>query len=859
MILTYSTKPKAKLPFRMSGTGQRRAVAASLLAVSLPLFAKEYFDPVLLEVAAPEQSVSDLSSFDKGNQPPGEYRVDVYVNDTLRETRDLHFRHQKDKQGAVALTPCLSRAQLASYGVDVNKFATLRDDDSGCVQLDMLPGLQSEFKFADQQLRLTLPQAALVPHARGYIPPERWDNGINAMLLNYDFSGTSYLKAPEGGSKNSQYLNLRPGLNIGPWRLRNYTTLSNGNGDEQQWDTVYTYLQRSIIPLKSVLTLGDSVAPADVFDNVPFRGVQLSSDDDMLPESIKGYAPVVRGIARTNAEVVVRQNSYVIYRTSVAPGAFEITDIYPTGSSGDMSVTVQESDGSEQHFTVPFASLPVLQREGHLKYSLTAGQYRTYDSAIDKNNLLELTGIYGLPWQLTAYGGLQYSPSRYQSLEVGIGANFGDFGALSGDLTATRATVKNQGEEQGKAVRLRYNKSFASLGTTLAVSDSYSLNDGYYSLSDTLDSWTSDKDALPPDRRKQRFDATLSQNLWQGAGALTLSLVNERYWNSSQQMRSLSLGYNNNWHGINYSLSYSYNQNVRNQTSDNDNDIIDNDRVLFFNVSVPLDKWLPNTWASYSTSTSNHDGATHTVGMNGSVLEDRNLNWNVQESLDSQDHVVSGNINSSYKGLYGEATVGYSHDSDSRRVNYGVKGGVLVHQDGLTFSQSLGETTVLVKAPGASDVRVENQTGVRTDYRGYTVIPYATPYRENVVTLDNTTWQKNVDMTLASQTTVPTRGAVVRATFATSIGQRALLTLKLPDGKPVPFGAVVSVDNANSNSGGIVGDGGEVYLRGLPESGHLSVSWGAQTQDHCQLSVNIRDTKKRNDLAMGTETCRTKA
>lgn len=106
---------------------------------------------------------------------------------------------------------------------------------------------------------------------------------------------------------------------------------------------------------------------------MPFRGAQLASDDDMLPDSLKGYAPVVRGIARTNAQVVVRQNGYQIYQSYVAPGAFEITDMYPTGGAGDLDVTIKETDGSEQHFILPYASLPVLQREGRLKYALTGG------------------------------------------------------------------------------------------------------------------------------------------------------------------------------------------------------------------------------------------------------------------------------------------------------------------------------------------------------------------------------------------------------------------------------------------------------------------------------------------------------
>ncbi len=85
-----------------------------------------------------------------------------------------------------------------------------------------------------------------------------------------------------------------------------------------------------------------------IFDSVPFRGAQLASDDDMLPDSLRGYAPVIRGIARTNAQVIVKQNGYTIYQSYVSPGAFEIADMYPTGSSGDFDVTIKEADGSEQ-------------------------------------------------------------------------------------------------------------------------------------------------------------------------------------------------------------------------------------------------------------------------------------------------------------------------------------------------------------------------------------------------------------------------------------------------------------------------------------------------------------------------------
>ncbi|XPE64182.1 fimbria/pilus outer membrane usher protein [Shigella flexneri] len=64
-------------------------------------------------------------------------------------------------------------------------------------------------------------------------------------------------------------------------------------------------------------------------DSVSFRGVQLASVN-MLPDSLKRFAPVVRGIAKSNAQITIKQNGYTIYQTYVWPGAVEISNLYST-------------------------------------------------------------------------------------------------------------------------------------------------------------------------------------------------------------------------------------------------------------------------------------------------------------------------------------------------------------------------------------------------------------------------------------------------------------------------------------------------------------------------------------------------
>lgn len=805
--------------------------------------AREYFNPALLGIDGPGKDLTDLSAFEEGvGQMPGTYRVDIIINKTAVGAHDIDFVMLKDAAGNATLQPCISVEDLHSFGIRTDAFPGLAGRGD-CANLAAIPQANAEFIFERQQLLFSIPQAAVDNHARGYVAPEQLDEGINALLLNYNFTGANTeARHSDMADSDSYYLSLRPGMNIGSWRIRNYSTWSrnvSGDSADENWDSLYTYAQRNIIALKSQLTLGDSTAPSDMFDSVPFRGAQLASDDDMLPDSLRGYAPVVRGIARTNAQVIIKQNGYTIYQSYVSPGVFEITDMYPTGSSGDLDVTIKEADGSEQHQTVAFASLPVLQREGRLKYSLTSGQYRPYEDDIDKEMFTQATAMYGLPAGWTLYGGGQFS-QHYQSLLTGVGKNFGTLGAVSVDGTQAWSKQKDLDKESGQSWRVRYSKNILETGTNISISGYRYSTSGYYTLSEVLDTWRDNDWQTNNDRRRNRAEISLNQNISSSLGSLSLNAISEDYWNSDRKMRSIGVGYSNNWAGVTWNLNYSYNRNTVDQ-DDNDK-VYDEDQVFSLNINVPLDRWLSNSYASYSLNTSKRGDTSHTVGLNGSALEDRNLNWNVQQSETNHGEGNGGYASLDYQGTYARMNSAYSYDHDQRRFSYGIEGGAVAHAHGLTLSQSLGETSALVEAPGASGVTVSNQTGVKTDFRGYTVVPYVTPYRESTVSLNTETLPDGADVELTSQTITPTRGAIARAHFDTRVGKRVLMTLNRPNGKPVPFGALVTDGAETAPLSAIVGDGSQVYLSGIATQGSATVAWGRGENERCRITWSLPDT-----------------
>ncbi len=829
-----------------------------------PVQAELYFNPRFL--ADDPAAVADLSSFEKGQElPPGTYRVDIYMNDGYMTTRDVTFSAGENGHG---LMPCLTRGQLVSMGLNaeaVSGINALAAD--ACVPLiEMIKDATIRLDVGQQRLYLTIPQAFMGNQARGYIPPELWDNGINAALLNYNFTGNN-VRNDVAGSSQYAYLNLQSGVNLGAWRLRDnstwsYTSGGSSSSNENKWQHVNTWLERDITPIRSRLTLGDSYTNGDVFDGINFRGMQLASDDNMLPDSQKGFAPVIHGIARGTAQVSVKQNGYEIYHSTVSPGPFAINDLYAAGNGGDLQVSIKEADGSSQNFTVPYSSVPVLQREGHTRYAITAGEYRSGNDQQEEPSFFQSTLLHGLPAGWTLYGGTQLA-DRYRAFNMGLGKNMGDWGALSMDITQANATLPDDSKHQGQSVRFLYNKSLSELGTNIQLVGYRYSTRGYFSFADTAYRRMSGYDVETQDgviqvkptftdyynlaySKRGKVQASVTQQLGRTA-TLYVSGSHQTYWGSNTADEQLQVGLNTAVDDINWTLSYSLTKSAWQEGRD---------QMLAVNVNIPFSHWMrsdnASAWrqasASYSMSNDLKGRMTNLAGLYGTVLEDNNLSYSVQTGYSGGGEGNSGGSGYAalnYRGGYGNANVGYSHSDGIKQLYYGMSGGVLAHANGITLGQPLNDTVVLIKAPGAEGTKVENQTGVRTDWRGYAVLPYATEYRENRVALDTNTLADNVDLDDAVVNVVPTHGAIVRAEFKAQVGMKLLMTLTR-GGKPVPFGAMVTADN--NQNGSIVADNGQVYLSGMPAEGKVQVRWGEGAAASCTASYRVPEQGQQSLL-----------
>lgn len=820
-------------------------VGGLLLLTANSLYARDfYFQPQSLEGGENAPQAADLNIFANPKaQLAGSYPSHILLNKLKIQDRTLTYTNAEDG----SLIPLLTPKMLREWGVIIDDYPKLVAEPTDSLLKkplgDYIPLASAQFDFQRQNLNLSIPQAALSHRGNGYIDPSRWDTGVPVGFADYSFSGQQS-ETSGHNNQNSQYLNLRSGVNLGGWRLRNYGTWSGSDGDEG-WQNIATWAQHDIQVLKAQLLAGESSTRGEVFDSIQFSGVNVASDDDMLPGSERGFAPVVRGTAYTNAVVTVKQNGYTLYQQNVAPGAFEIDDLTVSTNSDDLEVSVQEADGTVHTTTQAFSSIALMQRPSHLRFEATAGRYRAASGSGDKEpEFVQGSAIYGVNNQVTAFGGLTMA-ENYNAIVSGAGIGLGSWGAISTDVTFAHSELDTGETDTGQSWRVLYSTDIVPTNTHLSLSGYRYSSKGFYSFSE-VNQRNSDDDAHDDgtDHKRARLQMNLSQQF--GDGNLYLNGYQQNYWNNDHRDSSLSAGMNYSLLGISYNFSLTWS----NTSSGTD------DRSLYFGLTVPLSRWLPNSWASYSLNNSQHGATTQNVGLNGSLLADNSLSYSLQQSHSTQTPENSSSLYGTWYAQYGRLNAGYYSATDgTRQLSYGATGAVVAHPHGVTLSQPLGNQFAIVDADGAPGIGFENQRGIRTDWFGNAIIPSLSAYRENRIGIETDELPEDVDSGNTATTVVPTRNAAVVAHFNAHRGYRALITLTQLTGKTVPFGAIVtSSDGLNS---GIVDDQGTVYLAGLGESVTLRVKWGNQPQQRCTAAVVAEGDNNLKDDAAGIKRIRT--
>lgn len=779
----------------------------------------------------------DLKQFSHGNgMLAGEYLADIWLNDDLITTQKLTFGKMADGKVVVCLTPeLLSRLNIRPAALQNTAALTT----GKCTPVEqVIPTARLTWDSGQQKLVIAVPQEDLEKTARGSVPPSLWQSGTLAAFAAYNAS--AYQSTSGGETFNSQYLSLNSGLNMGGWYLRHNGSLTRQTGSGSQYQSINTYVQHDVTPLLGRFLAGQANTSGRLFDSLSYTGVSLFSDDQMLPESQRGYAPEIRGIARSSARVTVRQSGNVIYETTVPAGAFVINDLYPTGYGGDLNVTVREADGSESTFLVPYASVADLLRPGASRYEVVAGKYRR-PAGRDGQPFYQASWQQGITNSLTLYGGAQFS-TDYQAYQAGSAVST-PLGALAFDVTqANTTTIRDR--LSGQSYRITYNKLISDTQSNIALAAYRFSTKGYLDFAQAMEYQNLQKgNADSPGllyRTKNRYSLTLSQGLAEGWGTLSVTGLAQNYWDRNGNDMQYQFGYSNRWKRVSYSLTAARNRAPEGsmQTS------------WLVSFSLPLGEERPVTFSS-AVSHDSGGGLAEQVSLAGTAGERQQMSWGVS-GTHSEQSGSTGSVNGQYLSPWTSVNASAGVGRDSRTLSAGLSGSVVAHPHGVTLTPYTGDTWVVVNAPSAAGAEVSSYPGLKLDHWGNAVMPASMPYQRNQVSLDPKNLSQQVELESTTQNVVPRAGAVVVAEFATQQGYALLLTPARPE-EGLSFGTTVT--DSQGNAAGMVGQGGMVYARVNARTGKLFATRdGEGKASTCIIPFRIAD--ETGPVQQVTYTCR---
>ncbi|MGR4897365.1 fimbria/pilus outer membrane usher protein [Stenotrophomonas sp. LARHCG68] len=793
------------------------------------------FDLAFLELGGGHGG-ADLSVFATSNRLlPGRYVVDVFVNDVFVEKREMRFDATSDGERGSDALPCLTLPMLEEWGVHTLAFPALvlAGEPDACVNL---PAAIAEARVAFDSYRhllaVNVPQAAMKRRARGAVDPQYWERGINTARLGYQFSATRHGGSDFGQAqtRNTLYASLRGSASLGSWRLSHAASFLRGLNGRDRFQVIDAFAQRDIVPWKSRLLLGEGTTPSDIFDGFPFRGIQLGSDESMLPDSLRGYAPVIHGVAQTNAQITIRQNGFAIYNTFVPPGPFTLDDLYPTASSGDLEVTITEADGHETRFIQPYAAVPALLREGVWRYNVTLGQYR--NGLSDPNPTFGMASVArGFPGELSLYGGT-IAADTYQSARLGIGKNLGRLGGVAVDVSHSRSRTHLADDQivSGRAVRVLYAKSLPDTGTDLRISGEHHFSRNYRSFDDAA-RVRQGAESLVLGAGRNRIEGTISQRLGEGS-SLYATVGVQTHWTANVN-RLYQIGYSSRVGTANVGLYGNYTPGGGVPSRWN----------VSLSISVPLEalwggssgsgrKAAP-TNLTYFLSRDHENRLNQQMGVSGSAGSDGLLSYSMNATHANQGS-ASRSASLSYLASSGRFDASAATGPGYTQTTLAAAGGVLWSGDGLLLTQPMGETVAVATVPDAKGVHFERYPGVSTNRDGKAVIPHLNPYRINRIAIETGRLPRGVEIRNPVTEVVPTRGAVVRADFDAIVGVQAAFALIDAHGAPLPLGAMA--ENDEGQVLGVVGTGGLAFVGGLQKSpGSFLVRWGGADEQRCRV------------------------
>ena len=333
------------------------------------------------------------------------------------------------------------------------------------ISLKSIPGLAFAYNSGTLALEITAPPALLTKRAIDFAPPRQQDVYYpleTSAFLNYraNYSATSsgftgFDLTNQLGMRRDELLFLTDTTySRTPGGGKFVRLMSNITVDRR------ADLQRTVF--------GDYfAATGDLGSNVILGGISYARIYKMDPYFITYPSITASGLVATPSEVDIYLDGTKLRTEKIAPGEFELRNLYMTFGTGVVDLVVRDSFGKEQRLSLPYYLTDRLLKKGLQEYSYNIGFVRR-EFGLESNS-------YGKP-AFSAF----HRYGRDDTLTLGMSSEASsDFFSLApqatwlmgtaGVVTASMAASGGAGNKTGVAGLLGYGFNTRRFSTRLQL------------------------------------------------------------------------------------------------------------------------------------------------------------------------------------------------------------------------------------------------------------------------------------------------------------------------------------------------------------------------------------------------------
>jgi outer membrane usher protein len=608
----------------------------------------------------------------------------------------------------------------------------------------------------------------------------------SGLFINYDF----LIEQNPVGLRQNVFSEFGYGAGSGV-ATSSYAYLQFGETDQHlRLDTTYTIDRPGD---RASWRLGDTISRPGSMLGRParFGGLQYSTNFLTQPGLIITPMTTLGGQAALPSTLDLYVNNVMQSSRQIPPGPFSVSTAPVVAGDGEVSMRVRDIAGREEIISQRFYTSTALLAPGLSDFSFEGGFLRK-NFGRESNDYGDFfgSGSYriGLSPTLTAEGSAQVQQGGLTSFSGGITSAFAGVG------TAT--------------IALAYSHSSAGDGLQSLLGFERRSGRHSFALRTQIASENFRQVGVDTAQIIRRLDTAFWSYRLEGLGSVSLSYLSQQANNNrSAEIYSASFS----------TLRYSWGTFIvsamqsRAETSQSS---------IYFLWVLPLEREVS---ASVMHLRGPNQQDQTIFQANKSLPPGEGVGYRLQAAVNaSQQAAVFG------QNRYGLGRLEVAELNGQTSARASVTGAIARLENQWFLTQRINSSYGLVKIPGLNNVRVyvDNQLATRTNSDGYAFLPRLHPYVRNHVSIDQI--DLPIDATIDSLTVrpVPAWRSGVVIDFPVRQQVSATLNLVLPDGKPVPAGALIRLHQADTIFA--VGREGLTFVSGLEKENQLTVSWGSR-------------------------------